>query len=114
VQHTVWLGKDNEVALELHSSGANLSSDQYDAITNLVIRLRPVNGGADVLLDNAAKPGVLAWDADRKVVIEGGLFSVAPVVPAGLYRARVIAYSTDQPLGVVFADFEDYTVQVRT
>jgi hypothetical protein len=111
VQHTAWLGKDNDVALELHSSGANLTTLQYDAITNVVIRLRPVGGGADVLLDNAVTAGVLDWTTD-KVVIEGSRLPAVPV-PAGLYRGRVIAYSADQPLGLVFADFGDYALRVR-
>lgn len=113
MRHTVWLNKDNDPALELHSAGANLTSDQYDAITNVIIRLRPVGGGADVLLDNAVTAGVLAWTADRRVVIEGSRLPAVPV-PAGLYRGRVIAYSVDQPLGLVFADFENYSVHVRT
>ena len=113
MQHTVWLGKDNDVAMELHSSGVNLSADAYDAITNVVIRLRPARGGPDVLLDNTVTPGILAWTTDRRVVIEGSELPNVPV-PAGAYRGRVIAYSTDQPLGLVFADFEEYAFHVRT
>ena len=112
MQHTVWLGKDNDVAMELHSSGVNLSADAYDAITNVVIRLRPARGGADVLLDNTVTPGILAWNTDRRVVIEGSELPNVPV-PAGTYRGRVIAYSADQPLGLVFADFGEYIFSVR-
>jgi hypothetical protein len=115
LSHVLWTGKDNEASLQLTSAGANLTPEQYDAITRLVIRLRPIAGGADVLLDSSVTPGLLAWGGSvgALVMIEGGKLPDVPV-PAGDYRARVIAYSVDQPQGVVFVDFNEYGFSIRT
>ena len=116
MRHTLWATKDNEVALELRSGGENLAIEQYDAITRVVIRLRPIPaGGGDILMDSSVTPGLLLWGGatGRKVMIEGSKLSDVPV-PAGRYLGRVIAYSTDQPDGLVFVDFPDYSLHVRS
>ena len=113
MRHIMWTGKDNESAFELHEAGSNISLAQYDAITRLAIRLRPVPHGADVLLDSDATPGLLLWGgAKQRVVIEGAKLPDVPA-PANEYRARVIAYSVDQPKGVVWVDFDGYSVSIR-
>lgn len=113
--HVLFLDRDNESRLELRANGQNLTAEQYEAITRVLIELR-LGGRADerLDLDSQVTAGLFTWSGDlRLVVIEGSLLAGIPV-PAGKHKGRVIAFSPDQPEGIVFADFKDYTMEVRT
>lgn len=115
--HVLWLGRDNEAALALLENGTTLSLERYDAITRVTIDLRPAGSGTPLLLDSAVAPvGLLAWGTaagGARVVIEGAKLADVSGLTAGRYRARVTAFSVDQPLGIVFADYPEYDVVVR-
>ena len=104
IEHVFWAGRDNERALYLLSDGERLTSSQVDAITRLVLTLRPPVGD-DVVLDSDSDSTWYSWDSTR-LLLELGSQS------AGKYRARLVAYSADQPDGIVYADFPNYTVRV--
>lgn len=113
IMHTFYLQHDNEQAFELHEGGVNLSTARYNGITRITIDL-----DRGPTLDSDEHEGLLAWgDQDHtvgpKVVIEGSkLAEVAELIP-GRYGARVVAYSTDQPKGVVFLDHLDYRMTIH-
>jgi hypothetical protein len=112
VKHTLWRGKHNTAAFELHENGANLNADRYTAITRIVIDLKPAHGGTTVSLDSEDNQNLFQWGgSERKVTLFGRALPTAAAV--GVYFGRVTLYAPDYPDGIVFVDFDQYDVTIR-
>ena len=107
--HVFFLGHHNRRALQLTTDGANLTEDQYNAITRYRLFMRR---GADIIeIDSAENPSVFNQEgdgADRRIVIELGFEDLEP----GRYPARLVIYAPDKPEGKVFADFRQYLIRM--
>ena len=118
MRHVFFLGHDNAQELRLLDDSTNLSEEQYDAITRVVITLALLFHPEEeaITLDSDEAPnGLIRWGSGGPgdmIRIDGSLLTQAGVT-TGVYRARVEVYSVDAPNGLVWINYPMYEVLVR-
>jgi hypothetical protein len=109
VKHTFVKGLDNERGLELLDNGVPLTATQYQAFTSFSLSF-VVIGGTPQTFTSTAHPEMVRYDSVKnRLLIETGGLGLA----ADDYQARLVGYSSDQPKGIVLADYEQYEVTIR-
>lgn len=95
IEELVYLGHDNEIALQLLAGGAHVNGQ---AITRTVLLLtRP---GATLPIDSLITPSVFDWSRGQGI-LEMRLGGVAGLT-AGRYTARLTVYDAGHSSGLVW------------
>ena len=94
----IYLDHDNEIILELHESGKNLTQAQYSAITRMTLDFDGVIVDSSVIGSGVDKP--FDWSANRRLILN--LRKVVPQISKSYNRVKHVVYSSENPDGIVW------------
>lgn len=97
IEERIYLGRDNEAALQLLSDGAPIDGAQ---VSRALLRL--TRGAATIEVDSDATPGAFDWSRGLGI-LELKLGGVGAIT-AGRYSARLVIFDVSHLNGLVWGE----------